>query len=334
MKIGIVGSTGHMAYVIAGVAADREASLQGVSVVSSGETVDPLLQCVRQYNLPAPRVYNDYREMLDQAKPDVVGVGPHYGDHARVVLEALRRGIHVFVEKPVATTFADLDAVETAFAHNRADLSCMLALRYNPGFMAAWQAVRNGEIGTVRLLAAQKSYKLGQRPGFFKCRESYGGTIPWVGSHGIDLLHWFCGEAFVAVYASHSARFNRNHGDMELTALCQFTFANEVFGSCSIDYLRPAKAKTHGDDRLRAVGTEGIVEVRDGQARIINETGDDARVLDLAPERQIFIDFLDHLRGRAPCRVTARDAFITTRACLLARESADYGRLVFFPDGK
>ena len=44
--------------------------------------------------------------MLDHARLDVVGVGPEYGDHARVVLEALRRGIHVFVEKPVATTLA------------------------------------------------------------------------------------------------------------------------------------------------------------------------------------------------------------------------------------
>src|SRR5690606_40743306 len=94
---------------------------------------------------------------------------------------------------------------------------------------------------------------------FFKTRKNYGGTIPWVGSHAIDWLHWFSGEEFQAVYATHSSLYNREHGDLEVSALCQFKFSNEVMGSVNIDYLRPQNAPSHDDDRIRVAGTQGEI---------------------------------------------------------------------------
>lgn len=330
MKICIIGATGHVGYILAGAEQDKDIRICGVAPGSKGETVDRLLDGFAGHSIDPPPAFEDYRAMLDELKPDLVGIGPEYADNAPAAVESLQRGIHVFVEKPVATTLEDLEKVVAAYAATDAELSCMLALRYHPSMMAAWQAVQDGAIGIPRLLTAQKSYKCGPRPEFFKDRARYGGTIPWVGSHGIDLLQWFSGETFRTVYATHTTRENRDNGDMEMTALCHFTFTNDVYGGCHIDYLRPQAAETHGDDRIRVAGTEGVVEVRHDQATLINGAAEGTQTLEPAAERHVFLDFVEHVRNGTPCRITAQDAFSMTRACLLARQSADTGEIISF----
>jgi predicted dehydrogenase len=56
------------------------------------------------------------------------------------------------------------------------------------------ESIKQGSIGKVRLMNSQKSYKLGSRSEFYKHRQTYGGTIPWVGSHAIDWMYWLSGR--------------------------------------------------------------------------------------------------------------------------------------------
>lgn len=204
----------------------------------------------------------------------------------------------------------------------------MFGLRYKPWFMTAWKSVRSGMIGDIRMLNAQKSYKLGLRQEFFKHRNTYGGTIPWVGSHAIDWVYWFSGEKFRSVYATHSRKYNKDHGELEVTALCHFTLTNEIFASVSVDYLRPEQAPTHDDDRLRVVGTKGIIEVREHKVFLINGECSGIKELPLLPEEEIF-DFLKQAKGQGECLVSAEESFYITEACLRARQSADEGKVLF-----
>jgi len=112
--------------------------------------------------------------------------------------------------------------------------------------------------------------------------------------------------------------------------LCHFTLSNEIFGSVSIDYLRPGEAPTHGDDRLRIVGTRGILEVRNGKVFLINDEIDGIREVPLLSEQNIFLDFLKQVRGQGNCLVSAEDSFYVTEACLKARQSADEKKVIWF----
>lgn len=82
---------------------------------------------------------------------------------------------------------------------------------------------------------------------------------------------WLSGKKPVSVYASHSRSFNRGHGDLEVSALCHFLLEDEIMAGISIDYLRPSRAPTHDDDRIRAVGVHGILEVREGKVYLLSE---------------------------------------------------------------
>lgn len=330
MKVCIVGGSGHVGYVLKGLKQHRDIKLCGIGAGPAGEDIARLHDAVAAPGLHAPPAFTDYRVMFDTVKPDLVAVAPVYADNARVSIEALSRGIHVFSEKPLATTLPELAELERTYRAGKAHLSCMLGLRYNPAMLAGWEAVRAGAIGEVRLMTAQKSYKLGVRPAFYADRARYGGTIPWVGSHGIDLLLWFGAQPVETVYATHSSRANGGNGSMELTALCHFTFAHEVFGALTIDYLRPAKAPTHGDDRIRVAGTAGVLEVREEQALLIDAGTEGTRKLEKKPERSMFAEFIDQIRGQGRCLISADESLAMTRACLLARDSADQGRAVPF----
>ena len=329
MKICIVGASGHYGYVLEGLAGRPDARVAAVSPGSPGEDISRLFRAVEEHG-SAPAVYERYQDMLDAEKPDVVAVACHFTGHAAVATEALRRGIHVFVEKPIANSLEELEALKDAWRRSGAHLAAMFGLRCAPWFRTAKKLVDEGAVGEVRLLHAQKSYKLGTRGALFRSHDTYCGTIPWVGSHGIDLCYWLSGERFVSVYASHTNRANRGHGDLEMTGLCHFTLTNEVFASVSIDYLRPGNASGHADDRIRIAGTGGILEVRGDRVYLLG--GAEGAPAEVPPEEGegIFAGFLRQIEGKGHCSVSAEDSFLVTEACLRARQSADEKRIVYF----
>ena len=282
-----------------------------------------------------PEVFDDYRQMFDRLQPDIVTVCGPFEQHAEMSAEALRRGIHVFCEKPVALTLEQLALVRDVYTEAKVQfpglhLATIMNLRYDPAFYTAWQIVRDGGIGTVRLINTRKSYRLGHRPAYQRDRVSYGGTIPWIGVHAFDWIYWYSGQAFTSVYATHSTEYNQDNGDLEVSALCHFTLADETFASASLDYLRPPTSPTHGDDRVRVMGTAGAIEVRGGQAYLINADTEGEAVLPVACDRQIFQDFVEHIEGKTTAILTPEDVFAVTEACLLARQSADEGRAIAF----
>jgi predicted dehydrogenase len=329
MKLCVIGSRGHQAYVIDGL---REMPLVKVVGISAGSEEDDAREITGMFGDlgRSAEVYSDYRLMLDELDPDVVSIAGPLEEHAQMCIEAFQRGIHVFCEKPVATTMSDLKRLKNAYAETDSHFAAMMGMRYDPAFYAAWRAVRDGEIGRVRLINAQKSYKLGQRPEYYWRRETYGGTIPWVGSHAIDWIKWFSRERFRTVYATHTSRYNNDYGELETLALCHFTLTDDVFASASIDYLRPAAAATHGDDRIRVVGTEGTIEVRMERVFLISDETEGTEELEAKCDRQIFRDFVEQIKGSGVGLMDAEDIFEVTEACLLARRSADVGHVINF----
>jgi len=329
MKLCMIGVRGHYGYVLDGLQQLPQVQVVGISAGTDEDDPGDLVRWCSEHG-HQPRLFDDYRKMLDDTEPDIVSIDGPFERHAEMCIEAFARGIHVFCEKPVATELEDLARVRQAYAACDVHLASMMGLRYDPAFYTAWQAVVEGAIGELRIISTRKSYRLGQRAPFYRSRESYGGTIPWVGSHAIDWIRWLSQRPFRTVYASHTTRANSEHGELEISALCHFTLADDVFASVSIDYLRPETAPTHGDDRLRAAGTEGIIEVRHGETFLCNGSQEGELKMEVGCERKIFPDFVAHVEGTTKALIDGEDALAVTEASLLARQSADQKRIVHF----
>jgi predicted dehydrogenase len=328
VKIVLIGSTGHTNYVVEGLQNNYEDQIVGIAPGSETENVEALYQkLAKEYEI---KKYDDYQKMLAELKPDIAAVACHFGDHAQVAVEVLKRDIDLFVEKPIATTLAELAEVKSAYEKNNSKLAAMFGIRYKPWFLTAYKYIKEGAIGEVRLMNAQKSYRLGQREDFYKKRESYGGTIPWVGSHAIDWMQWLSGKDFKSVYASHSTIANREHGELEVSALCHFDFKDEVAGSVNIDYLRPQNATSHDDDRIRIAGEKGVIEILKEKVYLVNDEVEGNREIPLVAKKEIFADFLDWVKDQKECMITAEESFRVTEAALQARKSADQKKLIHF----
>ena len=319
MKICIIGCRGHVGYVFQSINDIPEVDLVAVSS-GSDDPVEPLLEMASRAGF-APAVYISWQQMIDEIAPDLLVVDGPFELHAAMSVYALERGINVFCEKPVALTLSDLAKVDEARKKGDAHIISMVGLRYAPEFLHALELVRSGCIGEVRLIKAQKSYKLGKRPEFYCHAESYGGTIPWVGSHAFDWVMAFSGSEVDKVWATQSSRDNCGHGDLEVACQCMMVMKNSVQAQISIDYLRPPASPSHGDDRVRVAGSCGIIEVAGGKITLLDDDGF-KEIPVPAPTRKIFSDYVKSLLNQGACLVSDAETIALTRACLEARDSA------------
>jgi len=327
-RVAMIGTRGHYRTVLREM--EAMPALRVVALSNGGDSVGPIGEWCRE-NGHTPKMFDDHRAMLDEARPELLVVCGPFEAHASMCVDAVERGVHVIAEKPAALTLSELDALSAACERNPSvHLAGMMFSRYDPGFWTAQALIEAGAIGDVRLLNARKSYRLGKRDAYYHIRDTYGGTIPWVGSHAIDWVMWMSGHKLKRVFAAHSSRDNGGNGTMERSALCHFTLCGERFASVSIDVFRPANAPTHGDDWIRVVGTAGVLEARPGSVTLINAENDGSKLVPVACERSFLQDFVDHAEGRGKMPIDTRSTLALTRACLLARQSADEGRAVDF----
>ncbi|MBR6789761.1 MAG: Gfo/Idh/MocA family oxidoreductase [Oscillospiraceae bacterium] len=318
LKAVLIGSSGHaQAFCLA-----REYPGLNFAAYAAGNP--------GEQNPGLPKEYADWRQMLAAENPDIVVVDNFYAHHAAPILAALERGCHVFAEKPLDGTPAELAEIEEKWKTSGCRLAAMLNYRVNGAFLRAKQLIDEGRIGEIRLLNAQKSYKYGTRPDFMSRRESYGGTIPWVGIHAVDWILWMSGAAPLSVTAVQSACGAPNGTCPEITALAQFELDREILASLTVDYLRPEAAPNHGDDRIRIMGTAGSVEVREGKVILTDRDG--LRTLPPLPDGDIFASFLAAVRGEGKCAVSAEESIAASRAVLLAQLAADTGKKLTFEE--
>ena len=188
-------------------------------------------------------------------------------------------------------------------------------LRFAPAFYHGAKMVREGRIGKLQMITAQKSYQYGTRPEWYAVPELYGGTIPWVGIHAMDWISYFSGKRFESVTAQSLGKAP------EMAALCQFTLSDGLIAAANIDFYRPEGAPTHGDDRIRCVGTEGVLEVRDGKILLLTKAGAYEYAPDSAPE--LLTAFLE---GKDP--LPMEEIFHITKAAIAAKNAAKSGKTV------
>jgi predicted dehydrogenase len=348
MKIAIVGASGHGYTTIKGAKhyPDVTGDIVGIAPGSPGESISAITGYLEREGYQ-PGVFDHWQEMLVQCEPDIVVVNPHFFDHEQVALAVISAGRHLFVEKPLALTLRGFEKIRSAYQASSVELAAMLNMRYEPAMRTAWKAIQVGRIGEVRSLHVQKSYKLGTRPDFYKHRSTSGGLIPWVGCHGIDMIAFLSGKAFLNVNAASSAKNNRSHGDLETSASMFFRLSDEIIATAQVDYFRPESASGHDDDRARVVGTKGIIEVRHGKCLLLSDDdglGDhgaldfaehsEASAVELPLERpaSLFADFMAQCAGVGVCDITAEESLENTRVSLLTRAAADTGQQVALSD--
>ena len=321
MRLAIIGVTGHVEYAMRTLQMRKELELVCVAPGNAEENVPAFMEAAAKRGY-CPRAYDSWREMLDREKVDVVSIAPWFCYAADISMECLKRGIHVYSEKPLATTLDKLDELTEVWEKSGCSLDGMFGLRHTPWFLAVRKAVEAGEIGQVRQIHGQKSYKMGRRSPLYYKQALYGGILPWVGIHAMDWVTQIGGSCRW-VQGMHSRQENRGHGELEVSSAALMELENGVIATVTADFFRPDGSARHDDDRLRVTGTKGMIEAYDGRVYLENEQPKRELVLPEAPAPMA--EFLDSI-GTERAKELARMALGVTRAAIMARESADFRR--------
>jgi predicted dehydrogenase len=279
--------------------------------------------------LAAVKQYNDYRRMLDVEKPDVAAVCNTDGARAAVVAEAAGRQLNVIAEKPLATNRTDLVRIRKIVSGNGVSLGMLLPMRYQSEYRALQRLRTGGQLGEIVQISAQKSYKLGSRPEWFKHRDTYGSTILWIGPHMIDLMRWTSGRTYVEAASFIGRAGFAGLGDMETTTTTSFQLDNGGTATLHMDYCQPETAPSHGDDRLRIAGTEGVAEyMASAGVTVATKNRELARVTALPESGSVFRDYIAHTYTGAPATLPLEDIYAVCEATIAAHEAAVEKRVV------
>lgn len=132
--------------------------------------------------------YARYDEMLKAGIVDAVYIALPNSMHADFAIRAANHGVHALVEKPLAISVAECEAMIAAAATNKVWLMTAYRLHNEPGTIAALDMIRNGEIGEPRIFQSVFSF---QAP---------------AGNHRLKAEHWGGSLQDIGVYCLNAAR--------------------------------------------------------------------------------------------------------------------------------
>jgi predicted dehydrogenase len=282
------------------------------------------------------RIYTDYQALLADADVDAVSVVTMWDQHAAPVLAALAAGKHVFVEKPMASTPAECDAMVNAARTARGNLMVGHICRFNPRYAAAKNAIAEGRIGKIVSMYARRNIPARVS------RDVLGKIGPIVGDgvHDTDLMLWFTGAKITSAYAQTVDVRGLRHPDIGWT---MYRFDSGAVGVLENAWFLPEKTPFRIDERMEIIGTDGSIHVQESQPSlaICDKNGWDspdttywpfihgARVGALREELAYFTDCIRE--GRRPTIITPEESRAAVLACLAAEQSARAGASVPVP---
>src|SRR5690348_7820580 len=158
-----------------------------------------------------PRTYVNYKGLLDQKDIDAVLIATPLHLHARMVVDALDAGKHVFVEKCMVFKEGEVEPVrQAALAHPNQVLQVGLQRRSSQLYRVAMEMIRKGALGKLTFFRAQwhrnnnwrrpvVDSNLERQINWRLYREYSGGLMAELGSHQIDVINWALGAEPVSV---------------------------------------------------------------------------------------------------------------------------------------
>jgi predicted dehydrogenase len=202
----------------------------GITPVAAADP-DPAARGALQRVWNIPRVFPDWREMLDSIDIDVVDINLRWDvglspTRVEVVAEAARRGIHVIIAKPLAETWEQCQSIVAHARGGDIKLAVDQNTRYAPAFYGCRALIKAGALGPLISASINYHSALGRQ------HTNVFDAVHDVCVHGIDiLLSWFDEEP-VRVYANWSRRVD-NVGSV---LVATFTFGDGANATLLYDF--------------------------------------------------------------------------------------------------
>lgn len=142
---GINFSHMHMGDLLQNVQDHPEAEIVGIC----DERREVMQSAIDNFGISDSAVFTDYKQCLEQTRPDLVVLCPATAEHARWVEQVAPYDVHLFVEKPFAASLADADRMIAAVEKTGKQMVINWPARWDRSHFTTWRLVTDGMIGEV-----------------------------------------------------------------------------------------------------------------------------------------------------------------------------------------
>lgn len=211
------------------------------------------------------KAYRNYEELLSSGSVDAVSVcTPNYL-HAPISIAALKAGIHVLCEKPMATSKEEAEAMIAASKESGKKLMIGHNQRFVPSHQKARQLIRSGEIGKIYSFrtafghGGPEGWSVdGKESWFFQKEKAFVGAMGDLGVHKTDLLRFVLGEEIIEV-GSFVETSAKDFADVDDNAVCILKTESGAIGTLAASWAYVSKE----DNSTIIYGEKAILRLED-----------------------------------------------------------------------
>ena len=302
---------------------------------------------VVKFDLAGVHTYTDYKQMLETEKPELVAVATESGKHAAIALDCIAAGCNLIIEKPIALSLKDADAIIKAGREKGVVVCANHQNRFNKSVRKIRDAVEKERFG--RMLHGTAHIRW-HRDWEYYSRAKWRGTWAQDGGalmnqciHNIDLLRWMMGDEIDCVIGM-TDNLCHSYIEAEDLGIALIRFRNGSYGIVEgTTNIYPKNL----EETLYLFGEKGTVKAGGISDNIIEEWRFSDQLDD--PEKvkaqygenppnvygyghtPLYADVIDAIKtGREPY-VTAEDGRRALELVLAIYKSAAEGRAVKLP---
>lgn len=303
--------------------------------------VDPVMERAQHYaEQYGAKAFADYETMLAEVKPDAVSVCTPNVFHAPMSIAAAKAGAHVLVEKPMAVSDAEAEAMIQAAKDNGVKLMVGHNQRLVPLHVKAKQILDSGVLGKVLTFRTSFGHPGpdawsvdGASSWFFRKDEALMGAMGDLGVHKSDLIRWMLNDE-VAEIGAFVGTLHKEGTQVDDNASCLLRMKSGAIGTlvASWTYYRGEdnstilwcengvmKIGTHPDDQVIVELRNGTVEKYKVGGISTNDKQETSGVIDA------FVESI--VNGTEPA-ITGEEGRASLKVILCAFESQETGKFI------
>jgi UDP-N-acetylglucosamine 3-dehydrogenase len=282
--------------------------------------------------------FDSWDSLLSGANPDIIDICTPTPTHRQYVELAVSAGKAIFVEKPLARTIEDCDAIVSAVKNSGVAAMPGHVVRYFPEYLKAKQIIDNGGVGkpaTVRTARLAGFPTINGRENWYANPDKSGGVVLDMILHDFDWLRWTFGpveRVFAKGFFGSSLYENRLD-----YALVTLRFSSGVVGHVTGSWAHTSGFRT----TLEVAGDKGLIDhdsdksvplvaslrSTDSSAAGVAVPESPMRPLD-DPYYKELSAFVDSLRNNVPPPISIDEAREAAKIALAALKSIETGRAV------
>ncbi|RBP46874.1 inositol 2-dehydrogenase [Garciella nitratireducens] len=334
IRIGIVG-LGRLGKVHA---FNISQNIPGACLVAACSLDKRELEYARN-QLHVEETYSQYEEMIENSNLDAVCIVSPSGFHAEQIQLAMKKGLHVFSEKPMGLNIKEIEnTIKIIDQCPNQVFQLGFMRRYDDSYKYAKKLVDNGEIGeltVIRCYGIDPSSGLESFVKFAKASNS-GGLFSDMSIHDIDLVRWFSGKEVNRVWAMGK---NAAYPELDQVNELETGVALMQLEDKTMAILVAGRNAIHGYHvETELIGTKGMLRIAQVPEKnlvtIFNEHGMVRPTSQNFPERfrEAFIcelkEFVECIQKNRQSEVTAYDGLQATKVAIACQRSVDTNQII------